>query len=477
MQLNIQIGELAKSVEEYKGITLKNNCEVNIRDLGCKINTPTGSTYIHTIIKKEDLQGILITLENTIEIKCAKKHILRKNNKDIFAENLLIGDAIETINGDVRIVKIEDINDTIFYDIGIDKPYLYYDADGILHHNTIITAALSKLTEPYGRSVVIVPNRDLVTQTEDDYKNLGLDVGVFYSGRKEFNKTHTICTWQSLNFLDKQTAEKRKDDMALSDKEIDDFTRGVTTIIVDECHGAKADVLRRLLMDTFAHCPIRWGLTGTIPREDWEFLNILSAIGPVVNSLSAKELQDKDVLANCHVSVLQLQEVREFKKYHDEYKFLLTDSARLSFIADIINKISEDGNTLVLVQQIKAGEILTSNIPGSVFVNGSVKSTDRKEEYNAVGTENNKVIVATYGVASTGINIPRIFNLVLIEPGKSFVRTIQSIGRGLRRAQDKDFVQIWDFCASTKYSKKHLTERKKFYKNAQYPFNIERMRY
>jgi superfamily II DNA or RNA helicase len=78
-------------------------------------------------------------------------------------------------------------------------------------------------------------------------------------------------------------------------------------------------------------------------------------------------------------------------------------------------------------------------------------------------------------VAAVGINIPRIFNLVLVEPGKSFVRVIQSIGRGIRKADDKDFVTIHDLCASTKYSKRHLTERKRFYKDAQYPFSVKKV--
>jgi len=88
-----------------------------------------------------------------------------------------------------------------------------------------------------------------------------------------------------------------------------------------------------------------------------------------------------------------------------------------------------------------------------------------------------KVIIATYGVASVGINLPRIFNLVLLEPGKSFVRVIQSIGRGIRKAKDKDFVQVWDICSSAKFSKRHLTERKKFYREAEYPFNITKVDY
>ena len=59
---------------------------------------------------------------------------------------------------------------------------------------TLITAALSNMCEPYGRTIVIVPNKDLVTQTEADYINLGLDVGVYFGDRKEAGRTHTICT-------------------------------------------------------------------------------------------------------------------------------------------------------------------------------------------------------------------------------------------------------------------------------------------
>ena len=100
---------------------------------------------------------------------------------------------------------------------------------------------------------------------------------------------------------------------------------------------------------------------------------------------------------------------------------------------------------------------------------------ERQEEYNEVATEQYKVLIATYGVAAVGINLPRIFNLVLVEPGKSFVRVIQSIGRGIRKAKDKDHVQIWDITSSCKFSKRHLTTRKKFYKEANYPYTVNKV--
>ena len=334
---------------------------------------------------------------------------------------------------------------------------------------TIITATLSHLCEKYGRTLVIVPNKNLVTQTEEDYINCGLDVGVYFGDRKELGKTHTICTWQSLNILDKKS--KYGDDVLT----LAEFLDGVETLIVDEVHQAKAEVLKKLLTQNLKHTPIRWGLTGTIPKEDFEFQAILASLGQVIGKISAKELQDKGVLSNCHVNVVQLIDTPVHKNYQEELKYLVTNKDRVKYISTMIKSIKESGNTLVLIDRIASGEKLQEEIQGSVFIKGDVKLADRKEQYDEIKEATNKCLIATYGVASVGINIPRIFNLVLIEPGKSFVRVIQSIGRGVRKADDKDFVQIWDITSTCKFAKRHLTQRKKFYKEAQYPFSIEKI--
>jgi superfamily II DNA or RNA helicase len=333
---------------------------------------------------------------------------------------------------------------------------------------TITTATLSQLCERLGRTITIVPNKSLVEQTEEDFINCGLDVGVYYGDRKDINKTHTICTWQSLNILDKKSKDWDAD-LAYT---LAEFLDGVKAVIVDEVHMAKAEVLKNLLTQNLCNACIRWGLTGTVPKEKYESEQIFASIGPVVGGISAHELQDKGVLSNCHVNVVQMIDVKEFKAYSDELKYLVTDEDRMIYISKLITGIAQSGNTLVLVNRIDSGKFLINEIPDSVFISGAVKTTDRKEEYDEVRTSSNKVIVATYGVAAVGINIPRIFNLVLLEPGKSFVRVIQSIGRGIRKAEDKDFVQIWDVTSTCKYAKRHLTERKKFYKDAKYPFTI-----
>ena len=343
---------------------------------------------------------------------------------------------------------------------------------------TIITAALSDAVSAYGRSIVIVPNKSLVTQTEADYINMQLDVGVYFGDRKEYNRAHTICTWQSLNNMLKNTKSYE------ADVTIGEFLEGVVAVIVDEVHMAKADALKTLLSGPFASVPIRWGLTGTIPKEDYARQSIFCMLGPVVGQLSASELQEAGHLAQCHVNVVQLQDYKEYKDYQSELKYLVTDTDRLAYIAKMIDRIKDGGNTLILVDRVETGKLLQVQLstmwsllkdqPDVVFVSGATKAAERKEHYDEVAEATDKVIIATYGVAAVGINIPRIFNLVLLEPGKSFVRVIQSIGRGIRKAEDKDHVQIWDITSTCKFAKRHLTKRKAFYKEANYPFTVEK---
>jgi len=335
---------------------------------------------------------------------------------------------------------------------------------------TVITAALSNAVAPHGRTIVIVPNKSLVTQTERDYINMQQDVGVFFGDRKEWGRQHTICTWQSLNVLLKNTKS------GVGDCTIGEFLEGVVCVIVDEVHMAKADALKSLLTGVMSCVPLRWGLTGTVPKEPYEFQALRCSLGPVINQLSASELQERGVLAQCHVNVVQLVDHAEFGNYQSELKFLLEEPDRLSTIARLIAKVNATGNTLVLVDRVAAGHALAERLGESaVFVSGATKAKDRQDEYDEISVSDGKIIIATYGIAAVGINIPRIFNLVLVEPGKSFVRVIQSIGRGIRKAEDKDHVEIWDVTSTCKFAKRHLTKRKAFYREANYPFTQEKL--
>ncbi len=335
---------------------------------------------------------------------------------------------------------------------------------------TITTSILAHMCEQYGNTIIIVPNKGLVEQTAEDFKNVDLDFGVYYGDKKELYKTHTICTWQSLNVWDKKSKCSEQDIFTL-----EEFLKNVKTVIVDEAHQADADVLKKLLTNNLSHAPIRWGLTGTIPKEAIDYAKIVACLGPLIGQVKAKTLQDQGILSTCNVNIMQLIDTHQYKKYQDEIKYLVTDKTRLIYITHLIKDISKSGNTLVLVNRITTGKeienLMNALNLNAIFISGITKSTNRKSEYDEVKLIDDKIIIATYGVAAVGINILRLFNLVLIEPGKSFVRVIQSIGRGLRKGLDKDHVEIYDIASTCKYSKQHLLTRIQYYKSVGYKYN------
>jgi len=246
-------------------------------------------------------------------------------------------------------------------------------------------------------------------------------------------------------------------------------------VVVSNCHGLKAEKLSSLMTKELAHIPIRWALTGTVPKEPHEIVNLTISIGEVFHKLATAELQDKGILSHCAVNILQLFDAREFSSYSTEYDYLVSNEARLEFVSRLIIQAAESGNVLVLVGRKETGKLLESMIDGSVFLSGATASKVRRDHYDEVADSHHKVIIATSGIAAVGIDVPRINHLFLIESGKSFVRTIQSIGRALRTSFDKNSATIWDICSSCRYSKKHLTNRKKYYKEHEFPFTLEKV--
>lgn len=242
--------------------------------------------------------------------------------------------------------------------------------------------------------------------------------------------------------------------------------------VVSNCHGSKADALRAVLSDVMGDIKLRWGMTGTIPKDPIFATQIKLNIGPVISGIRAVDLQEKGVLSSCHVNIIQTASKFKFDSYAEEAKWLVTDETRMGYISSLIQEIGKTGNTLVLVDRIAAGEEILKNLglPKENFVYGNTAKQTRKSMYDSITDVDNEILICSYGVASTGISISRLYNVVLIEPGKSFTKVIQSIGRGLRRAKDKDHVEIYDMCSTTKYSARHMRERKKFYAEAEYPF-------
>ncbi len=339
---------------------------------------------------------------------------------------------------------------------------------------TLVCGILSDVFSQFGNVVVIVPNIDLIVQTQHEFKDIGVDAGIWYGGVKDRKKV-TIATWQSLDHFPELFAD-------------------VVCVIVDEVHQAKAKVLNEMMSGPAANVPYRFGCSGTLPKEELFRNQIRSVIGESIFKLRAWELQHKGVLADTTIFQIKLADSsnqkyldattvevetprgvrREWEGFDDwkaEVDWHFAQPERVAYVADTIKDIAvQHGNTLVLVTYRKHGKLLQDLIPGSVSLDGRDKG--RKEFYDEFNAGDNQVLICTYGIASVGIDITRIFNLVYIEPGKKFEKVMQTIGRGLRKGEDKHALNVFDICSDSGMSKSHASRRRSLYREAKQRLEI-----
>lgn len=331
---------------------------------------------------------------------------------------------------------------------------------------TIMCAALCEALGRHDiRCLLIVPSADLVDQTVNTFKLAGVDVGTYSGSKKDLAHQHIVATWQALQNQMHIVSNS-------SAPGIDLEHRGFNCLIVDECHGAVAKVLGELINNHGQHIPYRFGLTGTLPTPKTDVYTIRGSLGEVIYEISAATLMAQGYLAQVEIQPVEIQEIAEedFPDYTSEKAYVSRQPNRLDFIADyIIDRANVHGNTLVLVNNVKQGQQLQKLIKDSVFLYGATENDVRAEWYSTFADRDDLIVIATFGIASTGISIDRIFCLFMIDAGKSAIRTIQSIGRSLRKGHDKDNAKVYDVYSSLKWGKKHARERVKYYKKASYP--------
>lgn len=319
------------------------------------------------------------------------------------------------------------------------------------------------------RTITIVPSGSLIIRTKKDFKFFKMDVGEYSGKNKDIEHPHVISTWQAL--------QKHPEILLNFD-----------VLVVDECHGAKAEVLKLLLSKYGNNMVYRFGLTATLPQNKVDQMAIEMTLGKPLYVVPAHLLIEQGWLAQLNISIMQLTDSKYIThaaeqgiklEFEQEMDYIKQLTERLDWIAEFLMSKAENkkGNVLCLVNNIAFGKKLVKRCPGAVFVYGKDEEEIREEVYNLFETNDNLLVIATVHVAGVGIDIDRIFNLIYIDGGKSFIRTIQSIGRGLRKGRDKDYVDVIDICGDLEYSKKHLRKRIKYYKGAKYPYKQYSVQY
>ena len=346
---------------------------------------------------------------------------------------------------------------------------------------SLISYLLCRFLYNNGRILILVPTTSLVEQLYSDFndysRNNGFSVDqnvhrIYAGHEKTSNKAITISTWQSLYTLPKQYFEQY------------DY------VIGDECHLFKAKSLITI-MTNLINAKIRIGMTGTLDGTKTHKLVLEGLFGSVRKVISTKELIDRKQLADFRIKCLILKHNKEncykYKEstYIEEIKYLIDNQARNRFIRNLALSLEE--NTLVLFQFVEDhGKILYEMIKEKdktndrkiYFVYGGTETEDREKIRLLCEQESGVIIVASFGVFSTGVNIRNLHNIIFASPSKSRIRSLQSIGRGLRTNENKTIATLYDIADDLRIGKKenftlkHFLERIKIYNDERFSYKL-----
>jgi len=487
--------------------------EVEKKQIDISLTQKIHNFYFHPLVKKKIWDGSICFIE--------KKGGLWKVPIGLWREVLEIGEKYQieiTIKGleDIIInsITLEDFTEWVnnFFKDGVGgdpnkKPrdYQIETAWKIIRYRysvsevatssgkTLISFMIFAYLKSKGlirKFLMIVPNTNLVFQGSDDFIDYGLeklDVRIQQIGGG--SKIREGCdliigTFQSLV------------------KQDSDFYDGVDAVFVDEAHHTNSMSIKKIV----AHCmqsKWRFGLTGTLTKKGTaDYLTIQQFLGPLVVEIPPSYLFDNNYATPVSIRVIIMDwlepeykhKLAELKTnsnniegneiYNIERKLVVESKKRLNYVVDFIRRGSK--NSLVLFQSVKDeygkqiwNLIREKSSDKEVFYVDGDTSENLREEYKArMSSGENKVLVATYGTFSTGISINNIHNIFLVESYKSEILIKQSLGRGMRKMDGKDKVNVIDFVddfSTGKYQNyllKHSKERIEIYKKEFFEYKI-----
>ena len=319
--------------------------------------------------------------------------------------------------------------------------------------------------------LIVVPTTSLVEQMHKDFQDYGWDADRYchkiYSGReKTTDQPVVITTWQSIYKLEKSFFER------------------FDVVIGDEAHLFKSKSLVGI-MTKLLDCKYRFGFTGTLDGTQTHKWVLEGLFGPSYKIISTDDLMTKGYLSKLNIKILTLKHPpQKFEKYEDEIQYLIGHNQRNNFIKNLA--LDQKGNTLVLYSRVEAHGALLFDLINKYkeetrrcfFVHGGVDTEDRELVRSITEQEENAIIIASYGTFSTGINIKRLHNVIFASPSKSRVRNLQSIGRVLRKGDNKVKATLFDIAdditynSSKNYTLNHLMERVKIYNEENFNYEI-----
>ena len=317
--------------------------------------------------------------------------------------------------------------------------------------------------------LIVVPTTSLVEQMYKDFESYGWKASSYchriYAGQEKYtNHRVVITTWQSIYKEPKKWFDR------------------FDCVIGDEAHQFKAKSLSTL-MSKLHDCKYRVGFTGTLDGANVNQLVLEGLFGRCSQVTRTSKLMQQGHVAKLKVKVILLKhEEKLFEGYQDEIDYLVDHSGRNKFIKNLAKDCK--GNTLILFNYVDRHGIPLFNLINSdtdqpvYLVHGGVDTDDREDIRHLTETSDNAIIVASYGTFSTGINIRNLHNVIFASPSKSRIRNLQSIGRVLRKGDNKSKATLYDIAddistdRGNNYTLNHLMERVKVYNEEKFDYEI-----
>jgi len=320
-------------------------------------------------------------------------------------------------------------------------------------------------------TLIVVPTTSLVEQMYKDFADYGWDVGSFchkiYAGKeRETDSQVIITTWQSIYKLPRK------------------YFKRFSVVVGDEAHQFKSKSLISI-MTKLDHAKYRFGFTGTLDGTQTHKWVLEGLFGPSYKIIKTDELMQKGHVAKLDINVLLLKhKPQKFEIFEDEVQYIINHDQRNKFIRNLALDLK--GNTLILYSRVEGhGRVIYDLINSNVleqrevfFIHGGVAAEDREEVREITEKENDAIIVASYGTFSTGINIRNLHNVIFASPSKSRIRNLQSIGRVLRKGNNKTKATLYDIADDISYKTRrnytlnHLVERIKIYNEENFNYDI-----
>lgn len=342
--------------------------------------------------------------------------------------------------------------------------------------------------------LMIVPTTNLVFQGNDDFIDYGIDkigsrIQQIGGGSKLRGDCDVIIgTYQSLV------------------KKESDFFEEVDVVFIDEAHISHSQSIKKIVSKCMG-ARWRYGLTGTLTKRGTaDYLTIQQFLGPLIMEISPNFLFQNNYATPVNVKVVIMDWLDpEYKEkladlklntnnlegndvYNLERKLVIESKTRLNYVVDFISRTSK--NSLVLFQSVKDeyGKNIWNLLREKTsdkevfYVDGETSESLREEYKSRMSKGENRILVATYGTFSTGISINNLHNIFLVESYKSEVLIKQSLGRGMRKMEGKESVNIIDFVDDfslpkyQNYLMKHSLARIEIYKKEQFPYKIYKVK-